>query len=104
VFVRLKKIVFVHGCFWHMHRCKYGRVTPATNVAFWAVKRQGNAQRDSRNARVLKKNGWKVLSIWECEIRNLPLLERRIAQFLRAANSRNLNKDLRATKLLVHEG
>jgi DNA mismatch endonuclease (patch repair protein) len=84
VFVRLKRVVFVHGCFWHMHRCKYGRVTPAINAKFWAAKRRGNVERDRRNARKLRRKGWKVLSTWECEIRDLSRLERRCALFLSA--------------------
>lgn len=82
VFVRLKKVMFVNGCFWHMHHCKYGRVTPATNPDFWAAKRRGNVDRDKRNAAALKKRGWKVLILWECEIRDLPRLEHRLTRFL----------------------
>src|SRR3990172_8269070 len=55
VFPGLKKIIFVHGCFWHMHRCRYGRVKPKTNKEFWQTKRAGNAARDKRNQKALKK-------------------------------------------------
>src|SRR4051812_45554623 len=48
VFPRLRKVIFVHGCFWHMHRCKYGRVKPMTNAHFWETKRQSNVLRDKR--------------------------------------------------------
>ena len=76
-----RKVIFVHGCFWHMHRCRYGRVTPATNTEFWQNKRGGNVTRDQRNRRLLKAAGWSVLVIWECWTRDiegqlLPRLQR----------------------------
>jgi len=83
VLVRHKKVIFVHGCFWHMHKCKYGRVTPATNAEFWEKKRLGNVERDKRNLRQLRKLGWKVLVVWECQIRNLNRLNKRLDLFLR---------------------
>ena len=61
-----KKLIFVHGCFWHMHRCRCGKVTPATNSEFWKSKRSQNVLRDRRNRRRLKTAGWSVLVIWEC--------------------------------------
>jgi DNA mismatch endonuclease, patch repair protein len=82
VFVSRRKIINVNGCFFHMHKCKYGRVVPATNAEFWAEKRLTNVRRDRRNARLLKDDGWKTLIIWECEIKNVSLLERRITAFL----------------------
>lgn len=66
VLPRHNKIIFVHGCFWHMHRCRYGRVIPATNTEFWQTKRQGNVERDRRQRRKLKNDGWSVLTVWEC--------------------------------------
>lgn len=62
-----KTAIFVHGCFFHMHKCRYGRVVPATNAEFWHTKRSGNATRDKRNKRQLQKLGWEVLTVWECE-------------------------------------
>ncbi|MGB9145914.1 MAG: very short patch repair endonuclease, partial [Acidobacteriaceae bacterium] len=61
--------VFVHGCFWHCHRCKYGSVVPATRAEFWAAKRGGNVARDRRNAAALRRQGWRVIVLWECEVR-----------------------------------
>ena len=66
VLPRHRKVIFVHGCFWHMHRCRYGRVTPKTNAQFWQDKREGNVARDRRNRRQLRADGWDVLTIWEC--------------------------------------
>ena len=70
VLPRHRKIIFVHGCFWHMHRCRYGRVVPKTNTQFWQDKRRGNVERDRRNAAALRKAGWQVLTIWECWTRH----------------------------------
>jgi len=61
--------IFVHGCFWHSHDCRYGRVIPATRPAFWAAKRKENVDRDSRNKAGLKEQGWRVITVWECETR-----------------------------------
>ena len=81
VLSRHRKIIFVHGCFWHMHKCRYGRVRPKTNATFWQTKRLGNVERDNKNIATLKLHGWKVLVIWECWTRNLELLEKRLAGF-----------------------
>jgi len=82
VLVKHKKIIFVHGCFWHMHNCRYGEVKPATNKKFWQTKRQGNKQRDTRNINKLRKQGWKVLVIWECQIKNTARLTQKLQKFL----------------------
>ncbi|MBA7639725.1 Very short patch repair protein [subsurface metagenome] len=76
------KIIFVHGCFWHMHNCSYGRVTPKTNAKFWQSKREGNVARDKRNLGRLRRVGWKVLTIWECETRNQEKLPKKLERFL----------------------
>lgn len=82
VLVRHKKIIDVYGCFFHMHRCKYGNVTPATNTDFWETKRQGNVKRDLRNRLLLRRSGWRVMVVWECETRNIESLEKKIVAFL----------------------
>jgi len=84
VFASRRKIIFVHGCFWHMHRCRYGRVKPATHATFWRQKRMGNVQRDKRNLRRLRNVGWRVLTIWECQTRYLQKLTTKIKRFLRS--------------------
>ena len=76
------KIIFVHGCFWHMHNCRHGRVAPATNVDYWTQKRERNATRDGENLRALRKEGWKVLVVWECWTRDTESLGRRLDRFL----------------------
>jgi len=82
VLARHRKVIFVHGCFWHMHRCKYGRVIPKTNKKFWENKRNGNVQRSHKNNRALRRLGWKVLVVWECWTRDIKKLESRVRNFL----------------------
>lgn len=65
-----RKVIFVHGCFWHVHRCRYGRVVPQTNAEFWRTKREGTVRRDRRNRRVLRADSWDVLTVWECWTRS----------------------------------
>jgi DNA mismatch endonuclease, patch repair protein len=66
VFSRRRKIIFLNGCFFHMHDCRYGRVKPRTNTEFWQTKRLSNVTRDKKNLLALKNAGWEVLTIWEC--------------------------------------
>jgi DNA mismatch endonuclease (patch repair protein) len=82
VFPARRKIIFVHGCFWHLHTCRYGRVVPATNNTFWADKRAGNRTRDRRHLRSLRKAGWDVAVIWECQIRDPDRLAEQLRCFL----------------------
>src|ERR1700684_3701687 len=70
VFAGSRAVLFVHGCFWHMHRCKHGKPVPATNVSFWAEKRRSNVERDKRNRAALRADGWRVFEIWECHTRS----------------------------------
>jgi DNA mismatch endonuclease (patch repair protein) len=79
VFSKQRVAVFVHGCFWHSHRCRYGSVTPATNIEFWRNKRLGTIERDKRNLRILRKGGWKVITVWECWTRKPIQLAERLA-------------------------
>lgn len=87
VLVRHKKIIDVHGCFFHMHQCKYGSVVPATNTEFWQAKRHSNVDRDHRNLLALRRSGWRVMIVWECETRSSKQLERKIAKFLHEDDS-----------------
>jgi len=66
------KAVFVNGCFWHRHSCKVGRLFPETRAAFWRRKLLQNKARDTRNLRALRRLGWAVLVIWECELAKSP--------------------------------
>jgi DNA mismatch endonuclease (patch repair protein) len=64
-----RAVVFVHGCYWHMHTCKRGRSTPATNAAIWRAKRTRNRERDREVIASLRRAGWRVVVVWECELR-----------------------------------
>jgi len=75
-------IIFVHGCFWHCHRCRFGRVQPATRSEFWTAKRQSNVDRDRRNNKALRKLGWRVMVIWECEVKAPEKIRARLSRFL----------------------
>lgn len=68
VFPALKKVVFVHGCFWHRHRCRKGCSMPATRVEFWQTKFAKNTARDAVVKRELRRAGWKSLTVWECQL------------------------------------
>jgi DNA mismatch endonuclease (patch repair protein) len=82
VFPRLRKVIFVHGCFWHLHSCNRGQSAPITNAEFWSAKRGSNALRDRRNILALRRLGWQVLVVWECQVRNPETLSRRLTAFL----------------------
>jgi len=82
VFPRLKKVIFIHGCFWHMHSCRYGQVKPATNPTFWETKRLSNKKRDNVKTKKLRQMGWSILVIWECHTKDLNKLSKRISSFL----------------------
>ena len=86
VLTRHRKLILVHGCYWHLHNCRYGRVTPKTNTEFWQSKREGNRQRDRRTMRTLKRLGWKVLVVWECQTRDTEKLKTRLGLFLQHAD------------------
>ncbi len=76
VLPKYKSVVFVNGCYWHRHpECKYA-YTPRSNVKFWEMKFNENTTRDASNIRILRKLGWKVFIIWECQIRLASNLEK----------------------------
>lgn len=82
VFPSRRKIIFVHGCFFHMHDCRYGNVTPKQNAEFWRVKRLSNVKRDRLNVAALEQAGWKVLVVWECQTRTPEQLGPMLRNFL----------------------
>lgn len=82
VFLSRKKIIFVHGCFWHQHtKCKDGHL-PKSNINYWRPKLERNLQRDRDVLRDLKELGWDVLIVWECETKDKETLAAKINQFL----------------------
>jgi DNA mismatch endonuclease (patch repair protein) len=84
VFGPKRKVIFVHGCFWHRHKkrgCRLARL-PKSRLDFWVNKLEGNRLRDIRNKKLLRKAGWTVLEVWECEMQNLETLKSRLRYFL----------------------
>jgi DNA mismatch endonuclease (patch repair protein) len=88
VFHSRRKIIFVHGCFWHQHNCTMGKRVPKSRIAFWREKLQGNKKRDYVISRRLISDGWSILIVWECMTipRKMDALSCRIVRFLNADN------------------
>ncbi len=76
-----RKVIFVHGCFWHSHGCKAGLI-PKSNRNFWLPKLSRNKMRDNENLKALTKRGWDALVIWQCELKDCRLLSLRVRRFL----------------------
>ena len=70
VLAKYKTVIFVHGCFWHRHKGCKGTTTPKTETDFWLAKFAKNVERDKKNIRELRKLGWNVITIWECELKD----------------------------------
>jgi len=81
VFVSRRKVIFVHGCYWHGHLCRYGKL-PKSRVEYWGPKIATNRQRDQRQVRQLRKAGWSVMIVWQCQIKRESGLARRVVDFL----------------------
>lgn len=84
VFRRLRKVIFVHGCFWHRHgkrTCRLARL-PKTRLDYWEPKLEANRRRDRKTVVALQKLGWSSITIWECETKDLEALAARISAFL----------------------
>lgn len=84
VFPSRRKILFVHGCFWHGHSCRWGKL-PKSRLEYWRPKIEANRKRDARNVKDLQDDGWGVLVVWQCELRDQPATINRIVQFLETA-------------------
>jgi DNA mismatch endonuclease (patch repair protein) len=82
VFSSRRKVIFVHGCFWHSHGCQIAH-TPKSNLGYWRGKLKRNKERDKRSQHVLKAAGWKALVIWECEVKRFLGLSKGIERFLK---------------------
>lgn len=82
VFTKLKKAIFVNGCFWHRHDCKAGKSMPKTNEDFWKTKFKRNIVRDRECIRWIKKKGWSVMIIWECELKNITAVQKKLGKFI----------------------
>lgn len=83
-FGKRKKAIFIHGCFWHRHddpACRLARL-PKSRLEFWGPKLAANAERDALKQDALKRLGWNVLVVWECELRQSEQLENKLRQFV----------------------
>jgi len=82
VFSARHKVVFINGCFWHLHDCPAGQHAPQTNAEFWEAKRTATRERDHRTAGALRELGWAPLVLWECELGDEQVVLERLAAFL----------------------
>ncbi len=94
VFPRQKRIIFVHGCFWHRHDCTSGRSIPSTRRRFWVSKLSENKKRDARQLFQLRRSGWAILVIWQCQLKAARWQQttRRVMSFLQVGNPRVLTR------------
>ncbi len=81
VFPSRRKAIFVHGCFWHGHGCNKGRL-PKSRLDYWRPKIEANQFRDRRNLDILEAEGWRVLVVWQCELREFLAAFERIVRFV----------------------
>ncbi|MAU59575.1 MAG: very short patch repair endonuclease [Parvibaculum sp.] len=77
-----KKVIFIHGCFWHGHNCKRGAREPKSNVEYWRAKISRNCERDAAHMAALRSVGWSILILWECEIKSGTATLNRLKAFL----------------------
>jgi DNA mismatch endonuclease, patch repair protein len=80
-FLGRRKVIFVHGCFWHQHGCGHYKL-PQSSTEFWQTKLTGNVERDTRDIQRLHDLGWKVAVVWECELRDQDAISKRLTRFL----------------------
>ena len=83
VLTKYKTVIFVHGCFWHRHKICRNNLTPKTNTKYWIKKFETNVNRDKKTVKLLKKLGWNVIIVWECDVNNKATLNK-INQRLRS--------------------
>jgi len=82
VFPGRRKVIFVHGCFWHSHDCARGSRQPKQNAEYWRAKIGRNVERDAANLQALRALGWQILVIWECELKDREALSEQLRAFL----------------------
>lgn len=85
VLPKYKTVVFVHGCFWHRHRCKKGNRHPRSNTDYWDAKLKKNVARDASNRRQLRLRGWRCITIWECQTKEQVKLADELRQAIDAS-------------------
>ena len=82
IFPSKKRVIFVHGCFWHGHKCASGKKKPKSNVEYWRRKLERNRLRDIANGTRLRDLGWRSLILWECQLHAIDSIQKRVAAFL----------------------
>ncbi|MXZ56521.1 MAG: DNA mismatch endonuclease Vsr [Gammaproteobacteria bacterium] len=83
VFTRRKRVIFVHGCFWHGHNCPAGSHRPKSNEEYWDAKLLRNVERDQKHLSEIIALGWQVLVVWECQLKNHEFVRKIITNFMR---------------------
>jgi DNA mismatch endonuclease (patch repair protein) len=91
VFAGRRKVIFVNGCFWHYHDCRAGTHAPAANAEFWEAKRARTKARDRHQLQRLESDGWDVLTVWECQLKDRSALEDQLTRFLDGPHPRDLS-------------
>lgn len=92
VLPKYRSIIFVHGCFWHGHHGCRRAQRPSSNAEFWNAKLEANKLRDQENLQKLKTLGWKSLTIWQCEIKDIGILESNLLDFLQIEEKDDFQK------------
>jgi DNA mismatch endonuclease (patch repair protein) len=82
VLPKYKTVIFVHGCFWHRHKGCKRCATPSSNLDYWQAKFEKNIQKDKKNTAELRKNGWQIMIIWECKLKEPEIIKKYLAQQL----------------------
>ncbi len=96
-YIGRRRAIFIHGCFWHGHDCKRGARAPKANAAYWSAKIARNRARDARNVAALTAEGWRVLVLWECELKDEAALGARLDAFLAETDQRTGGGSLSAS-------
>jgi DNA mismatch endonuclease (patch repair protein) len=104
VLSRFHKLIFVHGCFWHQHKNCKASERPSSNTCYWNNKLDRNISRDKKNIASLKKSGWDVLIIWECQIRKIHFLSSKLAKFMQRPNKRLRFRMIMLNEAAVKDG
>ena len=86
---KYKSVIFIHGCFWHGHKCKLSAL-PTSNIEFWKKKIQGNIDRDKKVKIELKKLGWNIFIIWGCQLNNKLKFEKTLNNLIQSIHSLNV--------------
>jgi len=82
IIAKPKKIIFINGCFWHQHKNCKKQAMPKANIKYWAPKLQRNIEKQTQDIKTLRKQGWKVYKIWECQTNNKDKLTQKISKIL----------------------